>query len=107
MISRRLSNGIRKVNVAVTASALAAAFVLMCAATPASAQTFSVIHSFTGEEDGGNPNFGLAVDRAGRVYGTANSGGARGACTSSSGCGAVYRLTRTAHLAVQPALQLW
>ncbi|MGA2370521.1 MAG: choice-of-anchor tandem repeat GloVer-containing protein [Candidatus Korobacteraceae bacterium] len=38
---------------------------------PAQAQTFSVIHSFTGGGDGENPTAGLAMDGAGTFYGTA------------------------------------
>ena len=39
------------------------------------AQTFSVVHSFTGEHDGGYPLNGFAADAAGNLYGTASSGG--------------------------------
>lgn len=42
---------------------------LLAAAAPA--QTFSVIHSFTGGGDGGSPTAGLAMDGAGTFYGTA------------------------------------
>ena len=41
----------------------------------AQAQTFSVVHSFTGEHDGGNPLNGFSTDAAGNLYGTASSGG--------------------------------
>ncbi len=41
----------------------------------AHAQTFSVLHSFTGGADGGNPWAGLTLDRAGNLYGTAMGGG--------------------------------
>jgi uncharacterized repeat protein (TIGR03803 family) len=36
---------------------------------------FSLLHSFTGLWDGGNPEAGVVRDRAGNLYGTANSGG--------------------------------
>jgi uncharacterized repeat protein (TIGR03803 family) len=39
------------------------------------AQTFSVVHSFTGGADGGNPRAGLISDNAGNFYGTAFDGG--------------------------------
>ncbi len=37
---------------------------------PAQAQTFTVIHAFTGGLDGGYPVAGLTMDRAGNLYGT-------------------------------------
>jgi uncharacterized repeat protein (TIGR03803 family) len=46
-------------------------------ATPAmQAQTFSVIHNFTGGADGANPYTGLTRDAAGNLYGTTLYGGA-------------------------------
>jgi uncharacterized repeat protein (TIGR03803 family) len=51
------------------------------------AQTFSVIHNFTGGADGGNPA-GLTIDRNGSLYGAAAGGGA-------SNAGTVFRLTRS------------
>jgi len=51
----------------------------------AHAQTFSVIHTFTGGADGATPLAGLTLDRAGNIYGTASNGGA-------SRVGTVYRL---------------
>jgi uncharacterized repeat protein (TIGR03803 family) len=53
----------------------------------AQAQTFRVIHTFTGGADGANPQAGLTLDRAGNLYGTASNGGA--------GVGTVYRLKRS------------
>jgi uncharacterized repeat protein (TIGR03803 family) len=65
----------------------------MLATAPALAQTFTVIHTFTGP-DGANPYAGLTIDQAGRLYGTTWRGGA-GPCTISflNGCGTVFRLT--------------
>src|SRR5271166_1120817 len=40
------------------------------------AQTFSVIHYFTGGADGGNPYAGLTIVPSGTLYGTASEGGA-------------------------------
>ena len=37
----------------------------------AKAQTFTVLHNFTGGLDGANPYTGLTMDRAGNLYGTA------------------------------------
>ena len=42
------------------------------------AQTESVIYSFTGGSDGGEPNGGVVADSKGNVYGTAVTGGANG-----------------------------
>ena len=49
-----------------------AAFV---ATAPAPAQTYRVLLSFTGGADGGGPYDGIAFDRAGNLYGTAEEGG--------------------------------
>lgn len=65
---------------------LAVIFVLGLAATPrADAQTFAVIHNFTGGSDGSNPLAGFLIDGSGNLYGTASSGG-------SSGAGVVFKL---------------
>jgi uncharacterized repeat protein (TIGR03803 family) len=42
------------------------------------AQTFTVLHTFTGGSDGGNPRTGLMIDQGGNFYGTAFSGGGFG-----------------------------
>jgi uncharacterized repeat protein (TIGR03803 family) len=47
---------------------------------PIQAQTFSVIHSFGGQ-DGRTPYAGLTIDRAGNLYGATYGGGADGAGT--------------------------
>ncbi len=39
------------------------------------AQTFAVLHTFTGGNDGGNPIAGVTVGGAGTLYGTASQGG--------------------------------
>jgi uncharacterized repeat protein (TIGR03803 family) len=52
------------------------------------AQTFNVIHTFTGGADGANPSAGVTIDGAGNLYGTANTGG-------TDGWGTVYRLKRS------------
>jgi uncharacterized repeat protein (TIGR03803 family) len=55
----------------------AVALALAAAALPtAQAQTFSVVHNFTGGSDGGGPLNGLILDSAGNFYGTTNAGGA-------------------------------
>lgn len=52
--------------------ALTIALMLAVLATPgAAAQTFTVIHTFTGQgQDGANPYAGLVMDKAGNLYGT-------------------------------------
>jgi uncharacterized repeat protein (TIGR03803 family) len=60
-------------------------FLLMMGATfSATAQSFSVAHSFSGATDGANPLSGL-VSWNGALYGTASAGG--------SGAGLVYKIT--------------
>ena len=44
----------------------------------AAAQTFQVLHNFTGGFDGATPPYTLAQDNAGHLYGTANMGGRNG-----------------------------
>jgi uncharacterized repeat protein (TIGR03803 family) len=51
----------------------------------AQAQTFNVLHSFSGGGDGGTPSAGLTIDRAGNLYGTTEYGAA--------GNGTVFRLS--------------
>jgi uncharacterized repeat protein (TIGR03803 family) len=41
----------------------------------AQAQTFSVVHAFTGGSDGGSPLSGFTIDEKGNLYGTASYGG--------------------------------
>ncbi len=61
---------------------------LTIAAPPtAQAQTFRVIHNFSGLQDGAIPYAGLTMDKAGNFYGTTYAGG-------SKKLGAVYRLKR-------------
>ncbi len=73
--------------IATVALVLALLFATTFAAVPAlQAQTFSVIHAFSGTGDGGEPYSGLSMDRAGNFYGTTNIGGA--------GAGTVFRLKR-------------
>jgi uncharacterized repeat protein (TIGR03803 family) len=71
------------------------AIAITCALTTmaAQAQTFSVIHNFSGGQDGATPMAGLTMDRAGNLYGTANYGGNAGGNCGLDGCGAVFRLS--------------
>jgi uncharacterized repeat protein (TIGR03803 family) len=52
----------------------------------------TVLYSFTGGADGGEPYKGVSIDRQGNLYGTAVTGGS-GAC--EGGCGVAYKLTNS------------
>ncbi|HLI63897.1 MAG TPA: choice-of-anchor tandem repeat GloVer-containing protein [Terriglobales bacterium] len=84
-----------KLNAALTACALVFALTII-APGPALAQTYSVIHEFTGGPLGANPVAGMVMDRAGNLYGTTFTGGA-GTCPaigiSASGCGTVFEFS--------------
>ncbi len=83
LISRIISRA------ATAALAIATVFALTVVLTQsAQAQTFKVIHTFTGGADGGEPAAGLTMDRAGNLYGTAEEGGA-------GGYGTVFQLKRS------------
>ncbi len=56
------------------------------------AQTFQVLHNFTGGADGGGPMAGVTLDAGGNLYGTTQAGGYTGGSCSRYGCGVVYRL---------------
>lgn len=69
-----------KLGSAISAGKVVAAFLfglgLTIASTQAQAQTFSLVHTFTGGSDGGSPFSGFIIDKAGNLYGTASYGGA-------------------------------
>lgn len=52
----------------------------------------TVLYSFTGGADGGEPYKGVTLDKAGNLYGTAVTGGS-GSC--EGGCGVTYKLTKS------------
>ena len=52
----------------------------------------TVLYSFTGGADGGEPYKGVTIDRQGNLYGTAVTGGS-GSC--EGGCGVAYKLTNS------------
>jgi uncharacterized repeat protein (TIGR03803 family) len=62
----------------------------------ACAQTFQVIHGFTGGADGANPLATLALDAAGNIYGTTVSGGSEYShgCGGLGGCGIVFKMSQ-------------
>jgi len=79
------------------AGTAALALVVMFAATviaapAAQAQTYTVLHNFTGNGDGSEPYAGLSMDRAGNLYGTTVNGGNLTNC--EGGCGVVFKLAR-------------
>src|SRR5271167_3832503 len=59
--------------------------VLLLTSIAAQAQTYTVLHVFTGH-DGSEPETALTLDRAGNLYGTTRFGGA--------GYGTVFKLSR-------------
>ena len=65
----------------------ALAIILIVTASAAYAQTFTILHTFTGQGDGGTPYAGLTIDAAGNFYGTTSTGGA--------GYGTVFKLTHS------------
>jgi hypothetical protein len=68
---------------------MAALLILLMATVPAAkAQTYTVIHTFTGGTDGGQPYSGLTMDAAGNLYGVASAGGI-------GNYGVVYKLAHT------------
>jgi len=70
--------------------AAGAALVLALLGTQAVyAQTFNVVYTFTGTQDGGSPFGGLVRDHKGNLYGTTTYGGAFG------NAGTVFRLTQS------------
>jgi uncharacterized repeat protein (TIGR03803 family) len=60
-------------------------------AEPTQAQTYTVLHTFTGS-DGADPTAGVTMDQRGNLYGTASLGGHTGG-NCFSGCGTVYKLS--------------
>jgi len=70
---------------------ISALFVAVAIAPGAHAQTFTVLHTFTGA-DGGEPRAGLTMDAAGNLYGTTYSGGVHSSHCFQAGCGTIFRL---------------
>jgi len=82
----QLRNWISRISLpaAVIAFAVVAALAGVVAQS-AHAQTYSVLHTFTGGLDGEIPEAGVTLDRAGNLYGTASYGG-------NTGYGTVFKL---------------
>jgi uncharacterized repeat protein (TIGR03803 family) len=85
---RQFCNSVFRATSDIATAALALAIVFALAANSsqsAQAQTFKVLHTFTGGADGARPVAGLIMDRAGSLYGTTEFGG-------TYGFGIVFRL---------------
>jgi uncharacterized repeat protein (TIGR03803 family) len=75
-----------------SASVVAGCVMAILAAQSAPAQTYKVLHTFTGGADGAVPYAGLTRDTKGNLYGTTYSGGDL-SCADGQGCGVVFELT--------------
>jgi uncharacterized repeat protein (TIGR03803 family) len=53
---------------------------------------FSVVHAFTGDQDGQNPRAPLYIDSKGNLYGTTAAGGGATRGCSDIGCGTVFEI---------------
>jgi uncharacterized repeat protein (TIGR03803 family) len=82
-----------------TNSLLAALFLLALTIQTAHAQTFTVLHNFSGS-DGISPESALIMDSSGNLYGTTNNGGYTGntTCLNVGGCGTIFELDSTGKL---------
>jgi hypothetical protein len=81
---RQEQSWITGIDLPMTTVALALMFALAIVTVHAAqAQNFTVIHDFTGGQDGGSPG-PLTADGAGNLYGVAAGG--------TGGCGVVYKL---------------
>src|SRR3954469_13247068 len=58
--------------------AAGALLISLLAARPAQAQTFTIVHDFSGSPDGASPTARLIRDSSGRLFGTTYNGGAQG-----------------------------
>ncbi|MFZ0311873.1 MAG: choice-of-anchor tandem repeat GloVer-containing protein [Candidatus Korobacteraceae bacterium] len=94
--AQQIMTRIGRLDLWMTVAATAIATLLLVAATPAQAQTFTVLHNFTGALDGKFPNTGLTMDSAGNLYGTTAYGGFYGndclGAGGNTGCGTIFKL---------------
>ncbi|MGO9561153.1 MAG: choice-of-anchor tandem repeat GloVer-containing protein [Candidatus Korobacteraceae bacterium] len=70
-------------------TAVTALLTILILTLTAQAQTFSVIHNFTGGADGAGPFAGVTIAPSGVLYGTAAGGG-----TGGTGNGTVFKMAR-------------
>lgn len=79
-----------------TVSALTAMLVVTAfGMTRVQAQTFTVLHTFTGMADGYAPIGGVSIDASGNLYGSATFGGDFEPVCAPTGCGIIFRLTQS------------
>jgi hypothetical protein len=71
---------------------LAVALLASLTTYTAHAQSYTVIHNFSGGADGATPHSGLTPDGAGAYYGTTTYGGYQGQNCGNTGCGTVFKL---------------
>ena len=69
---------------------LMAGTVLAVSGTLALAANYNVLYSFSGGNDGADPNAGLAADKSGNLYGTTVFGGSDNC--NGVGCGTVFKI---------------
>jgi uncharacterized repeat protein (TIGR03803 family) len=74
-LSSRLQNSTLQLTARQIRRSLALLVLLLACAFAAQAQTFTVLHSFTGGGDGSSPVSGLTMDHGGNLYGTTTFGG--------------------------------
>jgi len=91
--------GIAAIRSAILAG-MALVLAIIISTSQGSAQTYQLLHSFTGGRDGAAPLDGLTIDRAGNLYGTASAGGNQVyGCNNGSwgntGCGSVFELAHS------------
>ncbi len=99
MARQRIAVSIFDINLRARPAVLVALAIFVATLTivpAANAQTLTVLHSFTGGQDGSGPYTGLTMDRAGNLYGTTSYGGYAGNndCKDLGGCGVVFKLAR-------------
>ena len=71
---------------------VALALMIVFLTLAAHAQTFTVLHSFTGGSDGGHPGAGMNVDQHGAFYGTTQYGGDLNCDNGGvAGCGVLFK----------------
>lgn len=78
----------------IAATAIFLAFWLLSAVLPVHAQTFTVLHTFTGAPNDGEGPFGIVIrDSAANLYGTTSSGG-KGKWDGTGTCGTGFVLNK-------------
>jgi uncharacterized repeat protein (TIGR03803 family) len=85
-----LAAGVQATNIALALAVFLPALIVC----PSAQAQFKLLYTFSGGTDGGRPFAGVIKDAKGNLYGTALWGGDLN-CNSPSGCGVVYKLTKT------------